>query len=165
MSETEASSALEEIGILTRRRIEAEIIAPIYDELKQEIGEAAAQALLRRAIRRAAVRAGEQLAAATPGGADLETFQDIQRLWTKDDALRVEVLHASAERYDINIRRCRYAEMYRAMGLGGLGSVLSCERDGAFCEGYDPRIKLTRTQTIMQGVDHCDFCYRFESES
>ena len=165
MSEPEASPALEEIGILTRRRIEAEIIAPIYDELKQEIGEATAQALLRRAIRRAAIRAGEHLAAATPGGANLETFQDIQRLWTKDDALKVEVLHASAESYDINIRRCRYAEMYRAMGLGELGSVLSCERDGAFCEGYDPRIKLTRTQTIMQGADHCDFRYRFEPES
>lgn len=165
MSEARAAPAPEEIGILTRRRIEAEIIAPIYDELKQEIGAPAAQALLRRAIRRAAIRAGEQLAAATPGGANLLTFQDIQRLWTKDDALTVEVLHASPERYDIDIRRCRYAESYRAMGLGEIGAVLSCERDGAFCEGYDARIKLTRTQTIMEGADYCDFRYRFEPES
>ena len=165
MSEAKASPALEEIGILTRRRIEAEIIAPIYEELKLEIGAPAAQAVLRRAIRRAAIRAGEQLAAATPGGANLQTFQDIQRLWTKDDALQVEVLHASPERYDIDIRRCRYAETYRAMGLGEIGAVLSCERDGAFCEGYDARIKLTRTQTIMQGADHCDFRYRFEPDS
>ena len=155
---------VDEIGILTRRRIEAEIIAPIYDELKQELGEAAAQALLRRAIRRAAIRAGEELAAQTPEGTSLETFRDIQRLWTKGDALKVEVLHASAERYDINVRRCRYAETYRAMGLGEIGALLSCERDGAFCEGYDPRIKLTRTQTIMQGADHCDFRYRFEPD-
>jgi len=89
MSEPQAAPAPEEIGILTRRRIEAEIIAPIYDELKQQIGAPAAQALLRRAIRRAAIRAGEQLAAATPGDANLLTFQDIQRLWTKDDALQV----------------------------------------------------------------------------
>ena len=165
MSEPQPAPAPEEIGILTRRRIEAEIIAPIYDELKQQIGAPAAQALLRRAIRRAAIRAGEQLAAATPGDANLLTFQDIQRLWTKDDALQVEVLRATPEAYDIDIRRCRYAETYRAMGLGEIGAVLSCERDGAFCEGYHPRIKLARTQTIMQGADHCDFRYRFEPES
>ena len=34
--------------------------------------------------------------------------------------------------------------------------------DGAFCEGYDPRLKLERTQTIMQGASHCDFRYRYE---
>jgi len=78
---------------------------------------------------------------------------------------QVEVLRATPEAYDIDIRRCRYAETYRAMGLGEIGAVLSCERDGAFCEGYHPRIKLARTQTIMQGADHCDFRYRFEPES
>ena len=42
---------------------------------------------------------------------------------------------------DFNVKRCRYAETYRAMGLGEIGAILSCNRDGAFCEGYDPRIK------------------------
>jgi len=27
-------------------------------------------------------------------------------------------------------------------------------------EGFGPEIKLTRTQTIMQGASHCDFRYR-----
>jgi L-2-amino-thiazoline-4-carboxylic acid hydrolase len=58
--------------------------------------------------------------------------------------------------------RCRYAEMYRAMGLAELGALLSCNRDGAFCEGYDPRLKLERTQTLMGGASHCDFRYRWE---
>jgi hypothetical protein len=31
--------------------------------------------------------------------------------------------------------------------------------DGAFCKGYDPKLKLERTQTIMQGASHCDFKY------
>ncbi len=66
--------------------------------------------------------------------------------------------------FDFNVRRCRYAETYRAMGLGEIGDILSCNRDGAFCEGYDPRIKLTRTQTIMKGASHCDFRYRSSPE-
>ena len=64
--------------------------------------------------------------------------------------------------FDFNVRRCRYAETYREMGLGAIGHLLSCNRDAAFCLGYDARMKLERTQTLMQGASHCDFRYRLE---
>ena len=153
-----------ELGILARRRIEAEIVAPIWDELRKAIGEEPARAILRRAIRRAAVAAGAEMAARVPGGADLESFKAIFSLWTRDDALTIAILRDEPGAFDFNVTRCRYAETYRAMGLGDLGGVLSCERDGAFCEGYDPRIALARTQTIMGGASHCDFRYRAEPE-
>ena len=47
-----------ELGILARRRIEAAIIAPIYDEMREAVGEDKARDILRRAIRRAAIEAG-----------------------------------------------------------------------------------------------------------
>jgi hypothetical protein len=150
----------DELGILARRRIEAAIIAPIYDEMRKAIGETKAREILRNAIRRAAVEAGAEMAARAPSGADLESFKSILHLWTKDDALTIEVLDDASGVLEFNVRRCRYAETYRAMGLGDIGDILSCNRDGAFCEGYDPRIKLTRTQTIMGGASHCDFRYR-----
>jgi hypothetical protein len=52
--------------------------------------------------------------------------------------------------------------MYKEMGLGEIGHLLSCQRDGTFCEGYDQNLKLKRTQTIMQGASHCDFDYTYE---
>jgi L-2-amino-thiazoline-4-carboxylic acid hydrolase len=149
-----------ELGILARRKIEAAIIKPIYDEMREALGETQARLILHRAIRRAAIEAGAEMAARAEGGADLESFKAIQHLWTKDDALTIEVLEDKPGVFDFNVKRCRYAETYRAMGLGAIGELLSCNRDGAFCEGYDPRIKLTRTQTIMGGASHCDFRYR-----
>jgi L-2-amino-thiazoline-4-carboxylic acid hydrolase-like protein len=149
-----------ELGILARRKIEAAIIAPIYDEMRKALGEDQARDILARAIRRAAIEAGAEMAARAEGGADLESFKAIQHLWTKDDALTIEVIDDKPGVFDFNVKRCRYAETYRAMGLGAIGDLLSCNRDGAFCEGYDPRIKLTRTQTIMGGASHCDFRYR-----
>jgi len=149
-----------ELGILARRKIEAAIIAPIYDEMRQAIGEEKARDILRRAIRRAAIEAGAEIASRADGEADLESFKAIQHLWTKDDALTIEVIDDKPGVFNFNVKRCRYAETYRAMGLGDIGDILSCNRDGAFCEGYDPRIKLTRTQTIMGGASHCDFRYR-----
>ena len=72
------------------------------------------------------------------------------------------MLEEGDEAVSYNVTRCRYAEMYREMGLAEIGHLLSCGRDGTFCTGYDPRIKLERTQTIMQGASHCDFRYRME---
>ncbi len=152
------------LGIFARRKIEAEIIAPIYDEMRKAIGETKAREILRAAIRRAAIAAGADMAARAPGGADLESFKAIFPLWTQDDALEVQVLSDEPGAFDFNVTRCRYAETYRAMGLGDLGDILSCNHDGAFCEGYDPSIELTRTQTIMGGARHCDFRYRVKTD-
>ena len=64
--------------------------------------------------------------------------------------------------YDFDVTRCRYAEMYRALGIPELGAVLSCGRDFALGAGFNPDLKLTRSQTIMDGAPRCDFRYRLE---
>ncbi|MCA1406372.1 L-2-amino-thiazoline-4-carboxylic acid hydrolase [Ensifer sp. IC3342] len=159
--QSDSRSAIDgELGILARRKIEARIIAPIYEVMREKIGEELAQSILDTAITRAAIDAGKAFAAKTPGGTSLRTFQELQDLWTQDDALTIEVVKATDEEFHYNVLRCRYAETYREMGLGHIGHLLSCNRDGVFCTGYDPRITLERTQTVMQGASHCDFKYR-----
>lgn len=148
------------LGILERRRIEAEIIKPIYEILKCDFGADRAQAVIAEAVRGAAVDAGREFAAREPNGTSIASFVALQVLWEKDDALDVETLRADADAYDYNVHRCSYAEMYHAMGLGEIGHLLSCARDSEFIAGYDPRVELTRTSTIMQGGKRCDFRYR-----
>ena len=48
-----------ELGILARRKIEAEIIKPIYEILVREIGKDRAQAVIGEAIEQAAIDAGK----------------------------------------------------------------------------------------------------------
>lgn len=151
------------LGILEQRRIEAAFAKGIYEEMKAELGEARAKAILSRAVVKLAKETAAGMAKEGPGGQpSLEHFISLQPLWTKGDALQIETLRKDGKHYDFNVTRCRYAEMYREMGLADLGAVLSCNRDGAFCEGYDPKLKLERTQTIMGGASHCDFRYRME---
>ena len=83
---------------------------------------------------------------------------------TAEDALEVDVLEQTNSRFNFNVTRCRYAEMYRDMGISELGSVLSCGRDGNFCAGFNPRLKLDRSQTIMRGAGCCDFRYSLVEE-
>jgi pantoate kinase len=150
------------IGILEQRRIEAAFAKGIYEEMAAELGAERAKAILTRAVVKLAKQAAAEMAAESPEGPTLDYFISQQERWTRGDALRIEVVEQEADRYGFNVTRCKYSEMYREMGLAELGAVLSCNRDGAFCEGYSDKLKLTRTQTLMGGATHCDFRYRVE---
>lgn len=152
------------LPIIELRRIEANVIKPIYEEMAAELGDDTARRILRAAIRRNAIEQGRTLAAESEEPAGIAGFAKLLERWKANDALRMEVLAQDDERFDFNVTRCRYAEMYRDMGLGDVGPLLSCNRDGAFCEGYDPRLELTRTRTIMSGAPHCDFRYRWRKQ-
>ena len=155
--------AEEALGILEQRRIEAAFAKGIYEEMKAQLGEDKAKSILSSAIIKLSKETAAEMAKQGPEGKpSLEHFISLQPLWTKGDALQIETIRKDAKHYDFNVTRCRYAEMYRAMGLAELGAILSCNRDGAFCEGYDPKLKLERTQTIMGGATHCNFRYRSE---
>ena len=91
------------------------------------------------------------------GGRSLTHFAASLELWKKDDALQTDVLEQTDERFAFNVTRCRYAELYRALGIPELGALLSCNRDFALIEGFNPDVKLKRTQTIMEGAPFCDF--------
>ncbi len=148
--------------MLEKRKIEAEILKEVYETLRASHGEQVARRTIEESVRRSAIEQARQFAAAAPGGTSLKAFQDVMPLWTKGGALEIEVKEQSDTTFVFNVTRCRYAETYKAMGLGEIGHLLSCNRDGAFCEGYDPRLKLERTQTIMQGASHCNFRYTYE---
>lgn len=150
------------LPMLEKRRIEAAMLKHVYDTLKDSHGDAVARQAVADAVRRSSIEQAREFAAEVGGNTSMQTFIDRQGLWRMGDALTTEVKEQSADRYVFHVTSCKYAEMYRAMGLGEIGHLLSCQRDGTFCEGYDPKLKLTRTQTIMQGASHCDFDYRYE---
>jgi hypothetical protein len=147
------------IGVLTRREVEARLLAPVVEALAHEFGYARVVEVLRATIVQIAHQQGDALAAAM-GGDSLVHFAESLQYWTRDQALELEVLHQDEERFDFNVTRCRYAEMYRALGISDLGAVLSCNRDYALIGGFNRNVELNRTQTIMEGATCCDFRYR-----
>lgn len=152
-----------ELPTLTKRRIQAEVIGPIYAEMVAALGEEKAQAILDTAVRKAAVREGKHFAKIAPDGVtSMADFIKLYDLWTQDGALQIEVLEASDTTFNFDVIRCRYAETYREMGLGSIGHLMSCNRDGTFCHGYDPKIELNREHTIMAGAPRCTFRYSYK---
>jgi len=153
------------LPMLEKRRIEAAILKHVYDTLKASHGVEVAKRAVADAVRSSSVEQAAEFAAKVGGKTSLRTFIERQELWTRGGALEREVIEESDTRYRFNVTRCKYAEMYRDMGLGEIGHLLSCQRDGTFCEGYDQHLKLERTQTIMQGATHCDFDYTYDKDA
>jgi predicted ArsR family transcriptional regulator len=148
------SAGTEPISILDRRKIEAQIAGPLIKAFIEEIGED--KAVVRSVIGKLARQSGMDLANALGGN----TMADLARgltAWAKGDAYEMEGTTLSATEYVYNITRCRYAEMYKAIGMADLGVILSCGRDFELISGFNPKMKLTRTKTIMEGCDCCDF--------
>ncbi len=153
-----------DLPILEQRRIEANIIKPIYEEMKAEIGGEKARKIISAAITKNAIEQGAAYAKTEGGDTSLESFHALLPQWKANGALEVDMLEETESNVDYNVTRCQYAEMYKEMGLAEIGHLLSCGRDGTFCQGYDPRISLIRTQTIMQGASHCDFRYSIKDD-
>ncbi len=147
------------VGLLNRREIEARLLAPLLEAMSVELDREQVLKITQQVIQKIARQQGAQLAASVEVN-DLKHFAEAQESWKKDNAIQTEVLELSRKKFSFNVYRCRYAEMYRHLGISGLGKMLSCDRDFAFIEGYNPDIQLCRTQTIMEGANLCDF--RFE---
>ncbi len=150
------------VGLLNRREIEARLLAPLLEALGDEFDRERVWEITRRVIQAIARQQGAELAQSLAKN-DLEHLATAQEAWKKDNAIQTEVLELRRKRFSFNVFRCRYAEMYHHLGIPEMGKLLSCERDGPFIEGFNPKIRLTRTQTIMEGAEFCDFRYELKA--
>jgi L-2-amino-thiazoline-4-carboxylic acid hydrolase len=151
-------AALNQIGVLNRRLIEARIVAPLLAAMSAEFGVARVHAIARDVITAIAQAQGNELAHHA-GGRSLPVLHGTLDKWTANDALTLDVHEVSENTLSFDVTRCRYAEMYRELGIPELGAILSCNRDGALIDGFNPDVELRRTQTLMGGATHCDFRY------
>lgn len=147
---------LNEIGVLKRREIEARLLAPIVDALSAKFGRQEVLAVIRNVITEIARRQGRELATSL-GRNDLLAYGGSVEPWSRNDALQLRILDQNETVLNFDVTKCRYAELYRSLGIEELGSILSCARDATFIEGFNGEITLERKHTILQGSSACDF--------
>ena len=153
------------VSVIEQAKIQAQVLLPLVKALQAELGEARANALVRRALGELYRRYGEEFWRTKNephlGKAAASAFAT----YARDDALDYQVVEQSRDAFGLDVRRCAYAEFYKDLGEPELGFLLVCTADFATAEGFGPDVKLTRTQTIMQGASHCDFRYRRTKET
>jgi hypothetical protein len=156
---------MNEITHLQRREIQAPVAACLIREFAARIGWDKAVEVAAEAIRADAEKSGPVMAVQYGGNSLRELGRVVREVWAADDAITVEVREETEREFRFDVVRCKYAELYERLGMNELGFCLSCSRDGAFARGFNPRIGMERTQTIMEGAPCCDFRFVLKESS
>lgn len=153
------------ISVIEQARIQAQVLVPLVKALQAELGEARANSLVRKALGDVYRRHGEAFWQAKNDKNLGKSIASAFATYAREDALDYKVIEQSQDAFAFDVTRCRYAEFYKELEEPELGFLLVCGADFAIAEGYGADIKLTRTQTIMQGASHCDFRYKRSGET
>jgi len=148
------------VSVIEQVKIQAQVLVPLVKALQAELGEQRANALIRKALGDTFRRYGEEFWRARKDKNLGQAMASAFATYAADDALDYTVVEQSRDAFAIDVTGCRFAEFYRELGEPELGFLLVCCADYSVAEGFDADVKLTRTQTIMQGASHCDFRYR-----
>jgi L-2-amino-thiazoline-4-carboxylic acid hydrolase len=148
-----------DISVIERVKIQAQVLIPLVKALQKELGEERANAIVRGALGDLYRRFGENWWRAQASGNAGDTLASAFETYAAGDALDYEVVKQTPDAFELNVTECRYAQFYKELGAPELGFLLTCSMDFSMAEGFGPDIRLTRTQTIMQGASHCDFRY------
>jgi L-2-amino-thiazoline-4-carboxylic acid hydrolase len=153
------------IPVIQQAKIQAQVLVPLVKALQAELGEARANNLVRSALGDIYRRHGEEFSR-TKNEKNLGTVMaSAFATYAREDTLDYRVIEQSQDAFEIDVTGCRYAEFYKELGEPELGFLLVCSADFPTAEGLGSDIKLTRTQTIMQGASHCDFRYKRSKET
>jgi hypothetical protein len=152
------------VPLIEQVKIQAQVLVPLVRALQAELGEERANALVRKSLGALYQQFGEAWWRAQGARKWDERLAIAFEKFAADDALDYEVLKQTTDTFELNVTGCRYAKFYQEMGAPELGFLLTCSADFTYVQGFGGDVQLTRTQTIMQGADHCDFRYKLKQK-
>jgi hypothetical protein len=158
MTQNERSSV--SIALIEQAKIQAQVLVPLVKALQAELGEERANQLVRKALGDVYRRYGEEFWRTKNENSLGNMMASAFATYAREDALDYRVIEQSQDAFAFDVTGCRYAEFYKELGEPELGFLLVCSADFWTAEGVGPDVKLTRTQTVMQGAGHCDFRYQ-----
>ncbi len=152
------------VPLIEQVKIQAQVLVPLVRTLRAELGEERANALVRKSLGALYRQFGEAWWRAQGASKFNEKVSIAFEKFAAGDALDYEVLKRTTDTFELNVTGCRYAKFYQELGAPELGFLLTCSADFSFVEGFGGDVQLTRTQTIMQGADHCDFRFKLKQK-
>ncbi len=140
---------------------EARIAGPLIKAFMKEFGEEKTLKIAEEVLETLSFETGAELARIM-GNNSFRHYLKASEAFSEGGVHDLEIVEHNPAKFAVNITRCDYVKMFEELGIRDLGYLLACGRDFAMVKGFNPRMKLTRPKTIMQGDDVCDFSYEIE---
>ncbi len=64
--------------------------------------------------------------------------------------------------FALRVTECIWADTFLKEDAGDIGFALICHGDYAWPQGFNPKIRMIRDKTLMQGDSYCNHRYVFE---
>lgn len=74
----------------------------------------------------------------------------------------IEIIELTDKVCEAKITNCLWAKTFRDMNAGDIGYANTCHGDFSSATAYNPKLKLKRTKTLMEGHDCCDHIYTWD---
>ncbi len=75
------------------------------------------------------------------------------------NVLTKEVVEDTDKAFELKVTECIWATTFLDAKAGDIGYAAVCWGDYAWAEGFNPKIKLVRDKTLMQGHEYCNHRY------
>jgi hypothetical protein len=142
--------------VLDAVKIQARAVIPIVKALEREIGKARAHAIVGQAI-------ADDYAAWQARRIPARNLHPRENDSAAAFPVESVVVEDTPTTFAVDMKRCRFAEYFRAIGEPEIGALLTCGVDFANEANLRPAWAFTRTHTLMQGASHCDFRWQLRS--
>ncbi len=138
-------------------------LIPVLQGLAKELGEERFFEVLKKVVFESSLKAGQDTARQLPCN-DFAAFNASMREPSHfgKHILTLEIIEDTPQTVEVKVTECLWAKTFREMGAADLGYRLICYRDYADCQGFNPKITLTRSKTLMQGDDCCNHRFVWE---
>lgn len=125
--------------------------------LAKELGEEQFFAALKKAGYESALQSGQENASKLPCS-DFAAYAAMARgsSFFGEHVITKEIVEDSPEAIEVKVTECLWAKVFREMGAEEIGYLFICHPDYADCQGFNPRITMIRSKTLMQGDDCCN---------
>jgi len=137
----------------------------IWGEMAKRFGEEEFIEELKRLSYDRAFKA-EQVASKDISCCNFETFRELAKEtnYFSENTVNIKVVKDTNKTFEVKITECLWAKIFKEIGMEKLGYALVCYPDYASCQGYNPKITLTRTKTLMQGNNYCNHKYTWNDK-
>jgi hypothetical protein len=77
-------------------------------------------------------------------------------------ALEAEIVEQTPDAFEYRVTKCLWSKAFRESAAADIGYAIICHPDYAVARSLNPKLKLIRTKTLMQGDDCCVLRYVME---
>ena len=126
--------------------------------LEKKMGKEKLLEFLKENTREEMLNYGRTQAKGSPDNS-FAAYVDTFRSAAYDKSLTKEVKEDTETVFELKVTECIWAAVFRKAGAGDIGYAAVCYGDYAWAEGFNPKIKMIRDKTLMQGHDCCNHRY------